>query len=134
MHLPNPPQLIAVSKTKPPSIIQDAYIAGQRSFGENYVVELIDKWPVLPMDIRWHFIGHLQSNKCKVLAKVPNLFLVESVDNEKLATALNKACQLTPRTATGQLAVVTAEFCVLSSLCVCVFVAGVCQVRTGRTG
>ena len=94
MYLPNPPQLIAVSKTKPPHLLQEAYAAGQRAFGENYVVELAEKAPQLSGDIRWHFIGHLQSNKCKVLAKVPNLYMVESVDNEKLATALNKACQL----------------------------------------
>lgn len=98
LHLSNPPQLIAVSKTKPPQLIQEAYLANQRHFGENYVVELCEKAPQLPADIRWHFIGHLQSNKAKVLARVQNLWMVESVDNEKLATALNKACQLAPLT------------------------------------
>ena len=93
MHLSTPPQLIAVSKTKPANLLHEAYSAGQRAFGENYVVELVEKAPLLPSDIRWHFVGHLQSNKCKVLVKVPNLYMVESVDNEKLATALNKACQ-----------------------------------------
>ena len=93
MHLAHPPQLIAVSKTKPPALVHQAYAAGQRAFGENYVVELVEKAPQLPSDVRWHFIGHLQSNKCKVLTKVPNLYMVESVDSEKLATALNTACQ-----------------------------------------
>ena len=86
------PELIAVSKTKPAAAINIAYAEGQRAFGENYVVELVEKAAELPDDIRWHFIGHLQSNKAKVLAKVPNLYMVESVDNEKLATALDKAC------------------------------------------
>ena len=93
LHLAHPPQLIAVSKTKPTTLLHEAYTAGQRHFGENYVVELAEKAPQLPSDIRWHFIGHLQSNKCKVLAKVGNLYMVECVDNEKLASALNKACQ-----------------------------------------
>ena len=97
LHLPHPPQLIAVSKTHPPSSIHEAYQAGQRHFGENYVVELADKAAgQVPEGVRWHFIGHLQSNKCKVLAKVAGLWMVESVDNEKLATALNKACQISP--------------------------------------
>lgn len=102
MHLPTPPQLIAVSKTKPASLLLEAYQAGQRAFGENYVVELVEKAPELPKDVRWHFVGHLQSNKAKVLVKgVPHLYMVESVDNEKLATALNKACQCST-TRTGE--------------------------------
>jgi pyridoxal phosphate enzyme (YggS family) len=56
------------------------------------VQEIIAKAPVMPADIKWHFIGHLQSNKCKVVAAVPNLFVVETVDSEKLATQLQKAC------------------------------------------
>ena len=91
-QLPRPPVLVAVSKTKPASAVQEAYDSEQRHFGENYVVELLEKAPQLPGDVRWHFIGHLQSNKAKALAALPNLHLVESVDNEKLATALNKAC------------------------------------------
>ena len=55
--------LIAVSKTKPVSMIQEAYDAGSRDFGENKVQEIMDKHPVLPPDIRWHMIGHLQRNK-----------------------------------------------------------------------
>ena len=57
--------LVAVSKTKPVSAIQELYDLGQRDFGENYVQELVDKQAQLPADIRWHFIGHLQSNKVR---------------------------------------------------------------------
>ena len=92
-QLPHPPTLVAVSKTKPVAAVQEAYDAGQRHFGENYVAELLEKAPQLPSDVRWHFVGHLQSNKAKALAALPNLHLVESVDDEKIATALNKACQ-----------------------------------------
>eukprot|EP00696_Hemimastix_kukwesjijk_P007178 gnl/Hemi2/19109_TR6338_c0_g1_i1.p1 gnl/Hemi2/19109_TR6338_c0_g1~~gnl/Hemi2/19109_TR6338_c0_g1_i1.p1 ORF type:complete len:130 (+),score=39.75 gnl/Hemi2/19109_TR6338_c0_g1_i1:31-390(+) len=66
------PRLVAVSKTKPPEVVLEAYNAGQRVFGENYVHELIEKAKVLPADIQWHFIGHLQSNKCKSLLEIPN--------------------------------------------------------------
>ena len=87
-----PVRLVAVSKTKPASAVQEAYEAGQRDFGENYVQELLDKAPVLPSDIRWHFIGHLQSNKVKSLIEgVPSLAMVETVDSEKLASRLNAA-------------------------------------------
>ena len=86
------PTLVAVSKTKPVSALQEAYDAGQLHFGENYVAELVEKAPQLPSALRWHFVGHLQSNKAKALAGVANLHMVESVDNEKIATALNKAC------------------------------------------
>ena len=61
------PRLVAVSKTKPVEMLQEAYDAGHRDFGENYVQELTDKAPQLPDDVRWHFIGHLQSNKAKSL-------------------------------------------------------------------
>ena len=59
---------MAVSKTKSVEDIMQAYQAGQRHFGENYVQELVDKSTQLPKDIQWHFIGHAQSNKCKLLA------------------------------------------------------------------
>ncbi|XP_077227154.1 uncharacterized protein LOC143860417 isoform X5 [Tasmannia lanceolata] len=82
--------LVAVSKTKPISLIQQVYDAGHRCFGENYVQELVEKAPQLPADIEWHFIGRLQSNKVKsLLAAVPNLDMVESVDNEKIANHLD---------------------------------------------
>lgn len=80
-----------MSKTKSVQEIQEAYDAGQRHFGENYIQEIISKAPELPSDIKWHFIGHIQSNKAKLLLKsVPNLFLVETVDSIKLANLLNK--------------------------------------------
>jgi PLP dependent protein len=82
--------LVAVSKTKPVELLREAYDAGQRDFGENYVQEVIDKAPLLPGDIRWHFIGHLQSNKVKDLLKVPNLYAVHTVDTLKLAQELQK--------------------------------------------
>lgn len=80
--------LVAVSKTKPASDIQELYNAGQRDFGENYVQELVEKQPALPQDIRWHFIGHLQSNKVKYIA--PFVHLVHGIDNLKLLQEVNK--------------------------------------------
>lgn len=91
------PLLVAVSKTKPVEAVSFAYAAGARVFGENYVAELCEKasHPALSASVapglRWHFIGHLQSNKCKQLVKAPGLAMVESVDSTKLATELNKA-------------------------------------------
>lgn len=86
------PRFLAVSKLHPPSDIMSVYErTGQRHFGENYVQELVEKSQVLPEDIQWHFIGGLQSNKAKLLGAVPNLYLVESVDSEKLAMGLQKA-------------------------------------------
>ncbi|KAG0263500.1 hypothetical protein DFQ27_001752 [Actinomortierella ambigua] len=85
-------RLVAVSKVKPISDIVAAYKAGHRHFGENYVQELTEKANELPKDIQWHFIGSLQSNKCKVVAAIPNLFVVETVDSAKKATTLDKAC------------------------------------------
>lgn len=90
-HRPEP-RLVAVSKTKPAAAVAEAYAAGQRHFGENYVQELVEKAPLCPPDVRWHFIGQLQSNKAKpLLASVPGLWAVESVDSVKLANLLNKA-------------------------------------------
>ncbi|PSC69017.1 proline synthase co-transcribed bacterial-like protein -like [Micractinium conductrix] len=84
------PRLVAVSKTKPAEAVKEAYEAGQRDFGENYVQELVDKAPQLPADCAWHFIGHLQSNKVKTLLEaVPNLAMLETVDSEKLASKLD---------------------------------------------
>lgn len=83
-------RLVAVSKLKPPSDIQVLYQEGHRHFGENYYQELEEKARLLPKDIKWHFIGGLQSNKCKSLASnVSNLYLVSSVDSAKKATQLN---------------------------------------------
>ncbi|KAJ7614122.1 hypothetical protein FB45DRAFT_759021 [Roridomyces roridus] len=85
------PTLVAVSKYKPASDIQACFGAGQLDFGENYVQELEDKAKVLPAEIRWHFIGTLQSNKAKVLAAIPNLYSIQTLTSTKAATALNKA-------------------------------------------
>ncbi|KAG5414084.1 hypothetical protein IGI04_001651 [Brassica rapa subsp. trilocularis] len=85
-------RVVAVSKTKPVSLIRQIYDAGHRCFGENYVQEFIDKAPQLPEDIEWHFVGHLQSNKAKtLLAGVPNLAMVHGVDGEKVANHLDRA-------------------------------------------
>ncbi|XP_071476723.1 pyridoxal phosphate homeostasis protein-like [Diadema antillarum] len=89
------PRLVAVSKTKPVSMIIEAYQSGQRNFGENYVQELVDKANDVTIreqceDIRWHFIGHLQSNKVKKVLSAPNLHMVETVHSKKLATELEK--------------------------------------------
>ncbi|KAK2970940.1 hypothetical protein RJ640_004732 [Escallonia rubra] len=85
-------RVVAVGKTKPSSLVRQVYDAGHRCFGENYVQEIIDKAPQLPEDIEWHFIGHLQSNKVKsLLAAVPNLAMVEGVDNGKIASYLDRA-------------------------------------------
>ncbi len=80
--------LVAVSKTKPASDILEAYEIGVRDFGENYVQELVEKQANLPNDIRWHFIGHLQSNKVKYIA--PFVYLIHGVDSEKLLLEINK--------------------------------------------
>jgi hypothetical protein len=81
-------KLIAVSKTKPASDIQTLYDAGQRAFGENKVQELVEKYEVLPKDIKWHLIGHLQSNKVKYIA--PFVHLIHGVDSFKLLKEINK--------------------------------------------
>lgn len=89
----NPPRLVAVGKTKPLDMILEAYGTGHRYFGENYVQEIIQKAGEAPEDIKWHFIGHLQSNKAKALLEgVPNLSMLETVDTTKLADRLNRLC------------------------------------------
>ncbi len=88
--------LIAVSKLKPASDIQQLYDLGQRDFGENYVQEVSEKQPVLPADIRWHFIGHLQSNKVKYIASF--VHLIHTVDSFKLLAEINKQAQKCGRT------------------------------------
>jgi len=88
-------RLVAVSKTKPAETIMEAYEAGQRHFGENYVQELLEKSPQLPSDIKWHFIGPLQSNKAANLVKsiYPKLYCIETVSTMKLANKLNRAME-----------------------------------------
>ena len=90
------PRLVAVSKLKPPEAIIEAYEAGQRNFGENYVNELFEKSnnpEILEKckEIRWHFIGRLQRNKVNKLLGATNLYVIETVDSEKIATALDNA-------------------------------------------
>ncbi len=80
--------LVAVSKTKPAQEIRELYDIGQRDFGENYVQELTEKAEMLPKDIRWHFIGHLQRNKVKYIASF--VHLIHCVDSEKLLNGINK--------------------------------------------
>ncbi|MBL4861726.1 MAG: YggS family pyridoxal phosphate-dependent enzyme, partial [Crocinitomicaceae bacterium] len=87
-QLPLNVTLVAVSKTKPNSAIEEAYAAGQRIFGENKVQELVEKHEALPKDIQWHLIGHLQTNKVKYVA--PFVTLIHSVDSLKLLKEINK--------------------------------------------
>ncbi len=87
-QLPNHVTLVAVSKTKPVADLMEAYDTGQRIFGENYVQELVDKHEQMPKDIEWHFIGHLQSRKVKLIA--PFVSLIHGVDSLKLLEEINK--------------------------------------------
>ena len=87
-QLPENVQLVAVSKTHPASAIQEVYDFGQRVFGENKVQELTEKYPLLPKDIQWHLIGHLQTNKVKYIAEF--IDTIQSVDSEKLLKEINK--------------------------------------------
>jgi pyridoxal phosphate enzyme (YggS family) len=87
-QLPSDVQLVAVSKTHPVSAIQEVYDLGQRVFGENKVQELTEKYPLLPKDIQWHLIGHLQTNKVKYIAEFVDT--IQSVDSEKLLIEINK--------------------------------------------
>ena len=82
-------KLIGVTKTKPIEIIMEAYTAGLKNFGENRTKELLEKMDKLPNDIRWHMIGHLQTNKVNSLLK-RDIFLIHSVDSLKLAETINK--------------------------------------------
>ena len=86
--IPSGVLLVAVSKTKPVEDIQEAYDAGQRVFGENHALEMRDKHEVLPKDIDWHFIGHLQTNKIKYI--VQYVRLIHSIDTFNLLQAVNK--------------------------------------------
>ena len=86
--VPSNVTLIAVSKTKPVSDLQEAYDAGQRIFGENKALEMRDKHQALPDDIQWHFIGHLQTNKIKYIA--PFVTLIHAIDSLSLLEAVNK--------------------------------------------
>ncbi|MCJ8154312.1 YggS family pyridoxal phosphate-dependent enzyme [Chryseobacterium sp. SSA4.19] len=87
-RLPEHVQLVAVSKTHPASAIQEVYDLGQRIFGENKVQEMTEKSPLLPKDIQWHIIGHLQTNKVKYIAGFVDT--IQSVDSEKLIREIDK--------------------------------------------
>ncbi|WP_159024156.1 YggS family pyridoxal phosphate-dependent enzyme [Formosa sp. L2A11] len=86
--LPEHVTLVAVSKTKPVSDLQEAYDAGQRIFGENKIQEMAEKHEILPKDIEWHMIGHVQRNKVKYMAAFVSL--IHGVENEKLLNEINK--------------------------------------------
>jgi len=90
-EIPDNVTLVAVSKTKPIEAIKEAYLAGQKDFGENKVQELVAKHEQLPKDIKWHLIGHLQTNKVKYVA--PFVHLIHAVDSEKLLLEINKQAQ-----------------------------------------
>ena len=87
-QLPQNVKLITVSKTNPSEKIKEVYDLGQRAFGENKVQELLEKQPVLPNDIEWHLIGHLQTNKVKYIAGF--IAMIESIDSEKLLKEIDK--------------------------------------------
>lgn len=87
--LPAGVELVAVSKFHPAEAIAEAYSAGQRIFGESRVQELSAKIPALPADIRWHFIGHLQTNKVRKLLEAGPIALIESVDSERVLDAID---------------------------------------------
>lgn len=87
-QLPAHVTLVAVSKTKPVKDLMEAYDAGQRIFGENKIQEMTDKWEVMPKDIEWHMIGHVQTNKVKYMA--PYVSLIHGVDSLKLLQEINK--------------------------------------------
>lgn len=93
--LPQGVRLVAVSKTHPVSLIQEAYDCGQRDFGENKVQEMSEKAQALPKDIRWHMIGHLQTNKVKYI--VPFVHLIHSVDTPKLLLTIDKEAKKSGR-------------------------------------
>ena len=86
-----PAKLIAVSKTKPVSLLKEAYQAGIRDFGENRVQEMVEKYEALPKDIHWHLIGHLQRNKVKYI--VPFVHLIHAVDSLNLLQEINKRAE-----------------------------------------
>ena len=87
-QLPAHVTLVAVSKTKPVADLMEAYDAGQRIFGENKIQEMTEKWEVMPKDIEWHMIGHVQTNKVKYMA--PYVSLIHGVDSLKLLQEINK--------------------------------------------
>ena len=95
-NIPKKVSLVAVSKTKSVELIKNAYDCGQRDFGENKVQELVNKFEILPKDIKWHMIGHLQRNKVKYIA--PFVYLIHSVDSVRLLNEINKQAEKNNKT------------------------------------
>ncbi len=106
-NLPDHVTLVAVSKTKPESDIQEVYDAGQRILGENKVQEMADKWKNLPKDIQWHMIGHVQRNKVKYM--IDFVALIHGVDSFRLLKEINKRAKKADRTVDCLLQVHIAE-------------------------
>ena len=106
-QLPAHITLVAVSKTKPVADLMEAYNAGQRIFGENKIQEMTDKWEVMPKDIEWHMIGHVQTNKVKYMA--PYVSLIHGVDSLKLLQEINKQAAKNNRVSDCLLQVYIAE-------------------------
>ena len=94
--IPDSVTLVAVSKTKPISVLKEVYDCGQRVFGENKIQELVEKHKKLPKDIEWHMIGHVQRNKVKYMA--PFVSLIHGVDSLKLLIEINKQAKKNDRT------------------------------------
>lgn len=105
--LPEEVTLIAVSKTKPIEAITEAYQAGQLDFGENKIQEMASKWEQLPKDIRWHMIGHVQTNKVKYMA--PFVSLIHAIDSTKLLAEIQKQAEKHNRIIEGLLQVRIAQ-------------------------
>jgi hypothetical protein len=95
-EIPEEVTLVAVSKTKPESDILEAYNAGQRTFGENKIQEMTEKWENLPKDIKWHMLGHVQRNKVKYMAEYVDL--IHAVDSLKLLKEIEKQAKKYDRT------------------------------------
>ena len=89
--LPNGVAMICVSKFHPAELIMEAYACGERDFGESRVQELLPKYEALPKDIRWHFIGHLQTNKVKLI--LPFVYMIHSVDSLRLLESINREAE-----------------------------------------
>jgi len=106
-QLPAHVTLVAVSKTKPVADLMEAYNAGQRIFGENKIQEMTDKWEIMPKDIEWHMIGHVQTNKVKFMA--PYVSLIHGVDSLKLLQEINKQAEKNNRVINCLLQVYIAE-------------------------
>ena len=95
-NIPKNVELVAVSKTKTKELILEAYNAGQRHFGENKIQEMVEKWKLLPKDIKWHMIGHVQTNKVKYMA--PFVYKIHGVDSIKLMKEIQKQALKNHRT------------------------------------